>query len=251
VRDYPQAIGPALHTEPVPRRIRATLAGATVFDTTRALYVWESPKYPQYYIPRADVDASLVLDEAHAHKLRLGSAQRYGLRAGEVERPGAARLYTESKVDGVAGTFRFDWDALDHWFEEDEEVFVHPRCPYTRVDTIRSTRSIRIELDGKLLAQTRSPVMVFETGRPTRYYLNRTEVDFTHLEPSDRVEGCPYKGQTSGYWSARIGAAFHEDIAWCYDFPTRAVTPIAGLIAFYNERVDTILDGRTLERPGS
>ena len=55
-------------------------------------------------------------------------------------RPGAARLYTDDSLDGLAGTIRFDWDALDAWFEEDEEVFVHPRNPYARVDALRSTR---------------------------------------------------------------------------------------------------------------
>ncbi len=247
--DYPQLIVPALHTEPVPRRIRATLGGVTVLDTTRALYVWETPKYPQYYIPRTDVDEAVLVDEAHPHKLRLGMAQRYGLRAGGVERAEAGRLYTESDVAGVAGTFRFEWDALEHWYEEDEEVFVHPRSPYTRVDAIRSTRTVRIELAGVVLAESRSPVMVFETGLPTRYYLNRTEVDFEHLEWSDTVTGCPYKGRTSGYWSVRIGEERHQDLAWAYDFPTRQLLPIAGLIAFYNEKVDTVLDGVQLERP--
>ena len=249
MRDYPQHIVESLHVEPVPRRIRATLAGATVLDTTDALYVWDVPHYPQYYIPRADVDATLLVDEAHAHKLRIGSAQRYGLGVGDVERPGAARLYTESPLAGVAGTFRFEWDALDSWFEEDEEVFVHPRDPFTRVDAIRSTRAVRVELEGIVLAESSSPVMVFETGLPTRYYLNRTEVDFDHLQVTDTVTACPYKGQTTGYWSVRIGATLHEDLAWSYDFPTHQLLPIAGLIAFYNEEVDTILDGIEIERP--
>jgi uncharacterized protein (DUF427 family) len=146
---------------------------------------------------------------------------------------------------------RFEWDALDHWFEEDEEVFVHPRSPYTRVDALRSTRRVRVELDGVLLAESSSPVMVFETGLPTRYYLNRTEIDFEHLEVSDTITACPYKGRTTGYWSVRIGDSVHADLAWSYDFPTRQLLPIAGLIAFYNEKVDTFLDGAALERPST
>ena len=92
-------------------------------------------------------------------------------------------------------------------------------------------------------------MLVFETGLPTRYYLNRTEVDLTHLIPTDTVTACPYKGTTSGYWTAQLGDTTHPDIAWTYDFPTRALLPIAGLIAFYNEKVDTFLDGRLLDRP--
>jgi uncharacterized protein (DUF427 family) len=88
--------------------------------------------------------------------------------------------------------------------------------------------------------------MVFETGLPTRYYLDRTDVHFEHLEASDTVSSCPYKGQTTGYWSIAGG---ERDIAWTYDFPTGQLQPIAGLIAFYNEKVDTFLDGQPLERP--
>ncbi|HMH94245.1 MAG TPA: DUF427 domain-containing protein, partial [Streptosporangiaceae bacterium] len=135
------------------------------------------------------------------------------------------------------------------WYEEDEEVFVHPRNPYTRVDALRSTRTVRVELDGELLAESRSPVMVFETGLPTRYYLNRTDVNFEHLVPTDTVTACPYKGKTSGYWSVRAGGETHPDLAWAYDFPTRQLQPIAGLIAFYNEKVDISLDGTPLPRP--
>ena len=111
-------------------------------------------------------------------------------------RPGAAAgLRRRRRSEGLAGTVRFDWDALDAWFEEDEQVFVHPRNPYTRVDALRSTRSVRIELDGVDAGRVQpSPVMVFETGLPTRYYLNRTEVDFDHLLPTDTVTACPVQG---------------------------------------------------------
>jgi uncharacterized protein (DUF427 family) len=144
---------------------------------------------------------------------------------------------------------RFEWAALDAWFEEDERVFVHPRSPYVRVDALRSTRTVRVELDGAVLGQSSSPIMVFETGLPTRYYLNRSEINFDHLVATDTVTECPYKGTTGGYWSARVGAEVHADIAWSYDFPTRQLLPIAGLVAFYNERVDIIVDGQLLERP--
>jgi uncharacterized protein (DUF427 family) len=249
VSDYPKTITPAGHVEPVPRRIRAMLGGEVVLDTTDARYVWEWPNYPQYYIPLADVHPSVLVDEQHDQKLRLGTARRHGLRVGDISRPGTARVYTDDAAAGLARTVRFDWDALDAWFEEDEEVFVHPRSPYTRVDALRSTRPVRVELGGVVLAESSSPVMVFETGLPTRYYLNRTEVNAGPLVPSQTVTACPYKGKTSGYWSVRLGDTVHEDLAWAYDFPTRQLLPIAGLIAFYNEKVDIWLDGEPLERP--
>jgi len=166
MRDYPAAIVPVDHIEPVPRRIRATLGGRTVFDTTRALYVWKWPNYPQYYIPIGDVSPNVLVDEQHAQRLHRWTARLHGLQVGEIARPSSARLYPEDAAAGLAGTIRFDWDALDAWFEEDEQVFVHPRNPYTRVDALRSTRRARVEIDGALLAESASPVMVFETGLP-------------------------------------------------------------------------------------
>jgi uncharacterized protein (DUF427 family) len=249
MRDHPMMIAEVDRIEPVPRRVRAMLGGEVVLDTTRALYVWESPNYPQFYIPEADVKPGVLVDEEHVQRLKRGTARRHGLRVGDLTRPGAARVHTDDALEGLAGTVRFDWAALDSWYEEDEEVFVHPRNPYVRVDALRSTRQVRVELDGNKLAESSSTVMVFETGLPTRYYFNRTEVDFARLEPTDTVTSCPYKGMTTGYWSVRIGDTVHKDLVWAYDFPTRQLIPIAGLVAFYNEKVDVIVDGETLPRP--
>jgi uncharacterized protein (DUF427 family) len=249
VQDYPQSIPEVDRREPVPRRIRAMLGGRTVIDTTRAIYLWEWPHYPQYYIPLEDIDAAALVDEGRSQHLSRGTVSLHGLRVGELERPHCVRAFTESSLEGLRDRARVDWDALDAWFEEDEEVFVHPRDPYTRVDALRSARHVRVELGGQLLAESGSPVMVFETGLPTRYYLNRTEVELSRLVASPTVTACPYKGRTTGYWSVRDGDELHADLAWCYDFPTRQLLPIAGLIAFYNEKVDILLDGVALERP--
>ena len=177
-RDYPQMIAETDHVEPAPRRVRATLGGEQIFDTTRARYVWEWPYYPQYYIPAEDIDPRFLVDEHHEQHLRQGTARRHGLRAGGLDRPGTVRVFGDDAIDGVAGTARFDWDALDAWYEEDEQVFVHPRNPYVRVDALRSHRRVRASLEGVTLAETATPVLVFETGLPTRYYFDRTDVAF-------------------------------------------------------------------------
>ena len=65
------------------------------------------------------------------------------------------------------------------------------------------------------------------------------DVDFAALEHTDTETYCPYKGTTSDYWSARIGDALHKDIAWSYAYPSAQVLQVAGLIAFYDEKVDT------------
>ena len=213
---YPSPLVPAGHTEPVPRRIRAELEGRTVLDTLNALYVWETPKYPQYLIPTGDVDPAVA---------------------------------ASAEPSPVSGYVRLRWDALDAWYEEDEEVFGHPRSPYARVDALRSSRRVRIELDGVVLAESGAPVMVFETGLPTRCYLDRSTVDFTLLRPTDSVTTCPYKGRTSAWWSVLTPAGEYPDLAWSYGFPTAALLPIAGLVAFYDEQVDVFLDGVRQARP--
>jgi uncharacterized protein (DUF427 family) len=247
--DYPAFLSETDHVEPVPRRIRAVLAGETVVDTTEARYVWEWPAFPQYYIPLADVRSDALVDEDTSEETPRGDAKLFGVRVGDVQRPKSAKVLGAAKVEGLDDTVRFEWSAFDAWYEEDEQVFVHPRNPYTRVDTLRSTRTVRVESQGVVLAETSSPVLCFETGLPTRYYVNRTDVDFSKLVPSDTVTSCPYKGTTTGYWSAVVDGRSHPDVAWTYDFPTREVLPLAGLVAFYNEKVDIFLDGAQLERP--
>ena len=229
--------------EPCPRRLRGVLGGEVVFDTTRAAYVWEWPRYPQYYVPFEDVRRHLLVDEGTSLVQPAGTVREHGLVVADVRRPGAARVHTGDLHAALTGMVRFEWAALDSWFEEDEEVFVHPRNPYTRVDALRSQRHVRVELDGVVLADSRSVVMLFETGLPTRYYISRTEVRFEHLTPDDSQTSCPYKGTTTGHWSMR-GC----NVAWSYDFPSVAASAIAGMVAFSNEKVDIFLDGHLLPR---
>jgi len=243
---YPPTITAVGQMEPAPRRVRGMLGGRVVVDTVRAVYYWEWPHFPQYYIPIDDVASDVLVDEHHELTDRRGRARRFGLKIGDAVRAKAAKVYGD---DALAGLVRFEWDALDAWYEEDEEIFVHPRSPYARVDAMRSTRHVRIELDGVRLAESSAPVLLFETGLPTRYYLNRTEVNLDALEPSDTVTQCPYKGRTTDYWTVRTPVATYPDLAWSYSFPLPAVQAIAGLVCFYNEKVDIHVDGHPLARP--
>ena len=253
---YPPAAARTDDVAPVPRRIRGRLGGRTIFDTTRARYVWEWSHYPQYYVPRDDVDPEVLVDEGVRHRGRRGTVQVHGLQVGGHHRPGAAQVIVDSTLAGIADTVRFDWGALDAWYEEDEEVFVHPRNPYVRVDAVRSSRHVQVRLGDLVLGESFSPVLVFETGLPTRFYLPAADLRHEYLTRSTDTEtACPYKGTTSYYLSARragtsAGAgdaadnSVVPDVAWCYSFPTAAVAPIAGLVAFFPDKVDVLVDGQ-------
>jgi uncharacterized protein (DUF427 family) len=228
--------------------VRGYAGADLVFDTLNARYVWEIPYYPHYYVPLGDVRSEFLIDEGHPQRAQFGASRLQSLRAGGRVQESAARVF-DADGDGLAsGYVRFEWDSLD-WFEEDERIYEHPRSPYARVDALRSHRHIRVELDGAVLADTDSPVMLFETGLPTRYYIDRTDVSMQYLVATETQSVCPYKGVTSAYWSVLVGDVVHADLAWMYQYPLPAVSRIAGLIAFYNEKVDIVVDGIRLPRP--
>ena len=229
------------------KRIRAYLGGELVADTTRPLLVWEKPYYPAYYFPAADVRTELLTPDA-ASLTRPAEATGAPSRSGPEarKRAGAALRYEQSPFEELRDAIRLEWDAMDAWFEEDEQVFTHPRDPYTRVDILPSSRHVRIEVDGVTIAETEKPTLLFETGLRTRYYVPMTHVRMDLLTPSESVSHCPYKG-TAEYWSLRVGDDVRRDVAWSYPTPLPESQKIAGLISFYPEKVDVYVDGE-LER---
>jgi uncharacterized protein (DUF427 family) len=232
------------------KRVRAYLGGVPVADTTRPLLVWEKPYYPAYYIPLDDVRSELLEpdDGPAVHSPSRGDARTFTVKAGGAEAPGAALRYEESPLEELRDAIRLDWDAMDAWFEEDEQVFTHPRDPHTRVDILPSSRHVRVEVDGVTVAESARPALLFETGLPVRYYLPMTHVRMDLLSPTDSVSHCPYKGEAA-WWSVRTGDEVHEDLAWSYRTPLPESQKIAGLVAFYNEKVDLYVDGVPQERP--
>ena len=238
-----------IRIEPGAKRVRAYLGGETVVDSIRPMLVWEAPYYPTYYFPVADVRTGLLeADGGVAHSPSRGDGRAFTARAGGKEAPSAAVRYEDSPIEELRDLIRIEWDAMDAWFEEDEEVFTHPRDPYTRVDILPSSRHLRVEVDGVTVAESASPRLLFETGLPVRYYLPKTHVRMDLLVPTNSVSHCPYKGQAE-WWSVRAGENVREDLAWSYRTPLPESQKIAGLVAFYNEKVDIYVNGVRQERP--
>ncbi len=229
--------------------VRTYLGGELVADTTRPLLVWEVPYYPAYYFPAEDVvDGHLVATATVTHSPSRGDAHHFTVKAGGKEAVDAAWTVPDSPIEELRGLLRFDWQAMDGWFEEDEEVFTHPRSPYTRIDALPSSRPVQIEVNRVLVADSHRPTILFETGLPPRYYLPKTDVRMDLLVPTSSATSCPYKG-TARYWSVRAGDEVIPDLAWSYPTPLPESIKVAGLVAFYNERVDLRVDGVQLDRP--
>jgi uncharacterized protein (DUF427 family) len=231
------------------KRVRTYLGGELVADTLRPKLVWEVPYYPAYYLPQEDVRMELLTPTDHTERSpSRGEARYFTVRAGDRTAENAAWHYPDSPMEGLRGLIRFDWEAMDAWFEEDEEVFVHPRDPHKRVDILASSRHVEVVIGGEKVADSHHPRLLFETDLPTRYYLPLVDVRMDLLRPSAKVTRCPYKG-TATYWSVETSGGLARDIVWTYKAPVLESAKIAGLVCFYNERVDLIVDGVAQERP--
>ena len=219
-------------------------------DSVAARYVWEWAYYPQYYLPHDDVARARCWStdgrtEDTPQRVSPGSGWPPPGLEGASHGPTAGRGGASGRLKD---TFRFEWEALDHWFEEDERCSSIPATP-----TAGSTPCARPAWCGSSSTGWcwPSPPRRSWSSRPAcRPATTSTGPRSTSSTWSRRHRHrLPYKGTTSGYWSVRVGDAVHPDLAWTYDFPTRQLLPIAGLVAFYNEKVDVIIDGERVERP--
>ncbi|MEV6305157.1 DUF427 domain-containing protein [Actinoplanes sp. NPDC051861] len=252
VGDEMMRLSGMLRHQPTDKWIRGRLGGRLVVDSRAALLLWEPRRIvPTYAVPDSDVLADLVpaepapgSDEPVLHPgipfaAHSTAGQSYHVRLGDDLRERAA--FRPDDAD-LAGHIVFDFGALD-WTEEDEPVFSHPRDPFSRVDARRSSRHVRIERNGVLLAESHSPTLVFETKLYPRFYLPREDITAEVL-PSDMVTACPYKGRAT-YLSFAAG----ENLAWTYSDPLPEASPLTGLVAFFDEVVDVIVDGVPRKRP--
>ncbi len=238
-----------MRIEPGQKRVRVFLGGEVIADSANVKLVWEKPYYPTYFIPEADVRMELLTPTNHTKRSpSRGEAKFFSVKGGTSTAENAAYHHPDSPIADLPGHIAFVWDAMDAWFEEDEEVFVHARDPYTRVDILASSRHIKVEVDGTTVADSHHARFLFETGLPTRYYLPKTDVRMDLLHPTATRTHCPYKG-TAQYWSVEVDGEVHDDIVWGYRTPVEESMRVAGLVSFYNEKVDVFVDGVIQGRP--
>jgi uncharacterized protein (DUF427 family) len=216
-------------------------------DSRRQILVWEpGHKVPEYGFPLEHVRTDLLKPSRERPAIvdeywrpQTGDVRWFDLVVPGRRIPGAAWKWN---VPGLERYIAVSWypGVIDGWFEEDELVITHPRDPANRVDVVPSSRHVAVISGGQRLARSTCPTLLFEKGLPTRFYLPPHDVDFSLLERVALTSTCPYKGEADRYWRLRAGG---EELAWSYSAPFHQVSAIAGLIAFYNERVELRVDG--------
>ncbi len=252
VVQYPEAPGYVVFTLPSPKRVRVKAMGEWIADSVDAIMLFESDHIPIYYFPIRDVRMDLFEPGTRrTHSPWKGFATHRSLRGGG-ERYADVMWHYEDPVPqcpDISGHVSFYWHHVDEWWEEDEQVFVHARDPFRRVDCLPTSREVVVTLDGEVVARSRRAVLLFETGLPTRPYLPMEDVRPGILSPSSRETQCPYKG-TANYWDATTLAGRHEELVWGYMDPVREAAPIKGLVCFAGEFVDGVsIGGRPEPRP--
>jgi uncharacterized protein (DUF427 family) len=249
-RELPDRQG-LLFLEPAPRRIRGIAAGTTVVDSRNARLLYEHGSLPVYLFPEAEVRMELLeKSDKRTRSDNKGEARWWDLRIGETAIEHAAWTYPDPPGEAgfLTGLVGLRWGAMDEWYEEDELAIVHARDPYHRVDALETSRHVKVSVNGEVVAETTRARVIFETGLPPRWYIPSEDVRVDLLEPTPTRTGCAYKGFAS-YFTVTAGGAVEEDLVWTYEEPRREAAPVAGYLAFFNERVDIELDGELQERP--
>jgi uncharacterized protein (DUF427 family) len=242
----------ALRIEPIGKRVRAFVGGVAIADSCRVMVMFESARLCVYYFPVEDVRTDLlVITSKVVRSPAKGDATYYSIAVDGRTVENAAWRYLDPPAGcpDLPGFIAFHWKLMDAWFEEDDEVFVHARDPYHRIDVLNSSREVRVVFGGQTVAVTRRARFLFETGLPVRYYIPKEDVRTDLLQQSHTATACAYKGPTSRYWQVSTADGSVCDIAWSYEDPAPEVATIAGMVAFFNERVDAIyVDGKEVPR---
>ena len=254
------AIGRFLVPEPLPkrllyverlrRRMRVRFGGRWIAESERVLLLFEPGRYPVAYFPEVDVAAGVLERTEHTTQhADLGPTSWYIVHAGEqhVAARGAWRhTGLPAYASDLQGHIAFAWRAMDGFYEEDERILGHAADPYHRVDIRQSSRNLVVRHDGRVIADTRRALVLYESGFAPRWYVPRADIDEAALTPVKLQTFCPYKGLCSYY---SIGEA--RQAAWCYPDGYAQVGRISNFVSFEPDIVSVYLDGTQLHlEPG-
>ena len=221
---------------PFPRRVHAEFAGATVFDTIEGALLHESNMLAKLYVPQSDVDMSLLEGtDTTTHCPFKGDAAYWSVHVGDRVAEDAVWAYPHpiDAAPWLEGRMSFYWDRLDHWYDEDEEVFTHLRDPFSRVDVRPSSRAVTVRVGGIVVAETTRAMVLSENSLPNRWYLPVEDLRTELFKASSTVTHCPYKGFADYLSFVGDGdAAEVADVAWSYAEPYDGVQRIAGYRCF-------------------
>ena len=244
----------AVILEPSPRRVRVTFNGETIADSSNMQLLHEDGHLPMYYFPIEDVRTDLLEKTDHStHCPYKGDASYWTVRVGDREAENAVWGYEDPlpAQPGLKGLVAFYWGRMDQWFEEDEEIFVHPRDPYKRIDTIASSRQVTVTLGGRVVADTKNAVFLFETGsadallHPAGRYRGDAEPRQTPRPP------VPTKASRTISMSRWMGRPTRTSCG-ITPIPIAEIPKIKDLLCFYNEKVDAIaVDGQEIPKQPS
>jgi uncharacterized protein (DUF427 family) len=239
-----------LYLEPLHRRMSVELGGSIIARTDNAVILHEPARYPVAYFPVGDIDEGVLRPSDHetAHP-DLGQTRWFDVVGGDGEstRRGAwQHVDPPAQAAALRDTVAFAWRTMDAFYEEEERILGLAADPYHRIDIRRSSRQLVVRQDDRVVADTRSPVVLYESGFAPRWYVPRADIAAESLRAVEGQTFCPYKGLASYY---DIGDA--RNAAWSYRAPFDEVARIADLVSFYPMKMAVTIDGERLEEaPG-
>lgn len=233
-----------LFAERLRRRMRVQLAGTWIADSEDVMLLHEPGRYPVAYFALGDVQPGVLVGESRVTRHRdLGETAWFTVSAGDRKAEHAAWQHTG--LPDHAGELRnrvaFAWRAMDGFYEEDERIVGHAADAYHRIDIRQSSRHLVVRDGARRVADTRRPLVLFESGFAPRWYVPREDIDPAALTAVEGQTFCPYKGLASYY---DIGG--RKRAAWCYPQAWPEVARISNLVSFEPDKIDVFLDDRQL-----
>src|SRR5262250_1081643 len=238
-----------LYAEPLRRRMRVRFGGAWIADSEDVILLFEPSHYPMAYFPTNDVSAdTLEGTEYTTQHPDLGLTSWYIVRGGAQSAPRGAWQHVNlpDYARELQGRVAFAWHAMEAFYEEDERIVGHAADSYHRIDIRQTSRHLVVRHRDRIIADSKRPMVLYESGFAPRWYVPRADVDESALTPVNRQTFCPYKGLCSYY---NIGDA--QLAGWSYPEAYPEVGRISNFLSFEPDIVSVQLDGKQLHlEPG-